>query len=114
VPGKGIVADLNMDMFLPLFPLKYLEVQGLGESTLGDDLRTVCEPTGVQLQADKQPDHNRFIRSDQYSSLSRRACRRWPSNSGGCRVRRRRRFLTIGRKSGITGRQTMRTNPWMR
>ena len=69
VPAKAIVADLNMDMFLPLFPLKYLEVQGLGESTLGDDIRAVCEASGVQVQADKQPDHNRFIRSDQYSFI---------------------------------------------
>jgi len=69
VDGKNIVADLNMDMYLPLFPLKYLEVQGLGESSLGDDIRTVCESAGVQVQADKQPDHNRFIRSDQYSFI---------------------------------------------
>jgi Zn-dependent M28 family amino/carboxypeptidase len=69
VDAKSIVADLNMDMFLPLFSLKYLEVQGLGESTLGDDIRAVCETTGIQVQADKQPDHNRFIRSDQYSFI---------------------------------------------
>jgi len=71
VNAKNIVADLNMDMYLPLFPLKYLEVQGLGESTLGDDVRAVCEQAGVQVQADKQPDHNRFIRSDQYSFIRR-------------------------------------------
>jgi Zn-dependent M28 family amino/carboxypeptidase len=69
VDRKQIVADLNMDMYLPLFPLKYLEVQGLNESTLGEDLRAVCEQAGVQVQADKQPDHNRFIRSDQYSFI---------------------------------------------
>jgi Zn-dependent M28 family amino/carboxypeptidase len=67
--GKNIVADLNMDMYLPLFPLKYLEVQGLNESTLGEDIRAVCAEAGVQVQADKQPDHNRFIRSDQYSFI---------------------------------------------
>ena len=69
VPKQSIVADINMDMFLPLFPLKYLEVQGLGESTLGDDIRAVCEKAGVQVQADKEPDKNRFIRSDQYSFI---------------------------------------------
>lgn len=69
VPKKSIVADINMDMFLPLFPLKYLEVQGLAESTLGDDIRAVCEKAGVQVQADKEPDKNRFIRSDQYSFI---------------------------------------------
>lgn len=69
VPKKSIVADINMDMFLPLFPLKYLEVQGLAESTLGDDIRAVCEKAGVIVQADKEPDKNRFIRSDQYSFI---------------------------------------------
>lgn len=68
VEGK-YVADINMDMFLPLFPLKYLEVQGLTESTLGDDIRAICEGAGIQVQADKEPNKNRFIRSDQYSFI---------------------------------------------
>ena len=67
VDRKQIVADINMDMFLPLFALRYLEVQGLDESTLGDDIRAVCESQGVIVQADKEPNRNRFIRSDQYS-----------------------------------------------
>jgi hypothetical protein len=66
-----IVADLNMDMFNPLFPLRYLEVQGLGESTLGDDIRAVAEPVGVQVQPDQEPEHNLFIRSDQYSFIKK-------------------------------------------
>jgi Peptidase family M28 len=69
VPIKSIVADINMDMFLPLFPLKYLEVQGLGESTLGDDIRAVCQKFGVAVQADKEPNRNLFIRSDQYNFI---------------------------------------------
>lgn len=71
VDGRNIVADLNMDMFLPLFPLKQLEVQGLGESTLGDLVREAAAEAGVQVQADKEPDRNRFIRSDQYSFIRR-------------------------------------------
>src|SRR5262249_12668144 len=35
-PRNSIVADINMDIFLPLYALRYLEVQGLNESTLGD------------------------------------------------------------------------------
>jgi Zn-dependent M28 family amino/carboxypeptidase len=66
-----LVADLNMDMYLPLFPLKYLEVQGLDESTLGDDTRDVAGRAGVEIQADKEPEHNRFIRSDQYSFIKK-------------------------------------------
>lgn len=65
VPKQQIVADLNMDMFLPLFPLRFLEVQGLGESTLGNDARAVCQLNDVEVQFDKQPDENRFVRSDQ-------------------------------------------------
>jgi hypothetical protein len=64
-----IVADLNMDMYNPLFALKYLEVQGLAESSLGDDIRAVAESAGVQVQADQEPEHNLFIRSDQYSFI---------------------------------------------
>src|SRR6266436_5676349 len=68
VQGK-IIADLNMDMYLPLFPLKFLEVQGLGESSLSEDVIAVAKDAGVTVQADKQPDHVRFIRSDQYSFI---------------------------------------------
>jgi Zn-dependent M28 family amino/carboxypeptidase len=56
-----------MDMYLPLFPLHYLEVQGLGESTLGNDIRGVAQLNDVEVQFDKQPPQNRFIRSDQAS-----------------------------------------------
>jgi hypothetical protein len=70
VQGK-IIADINMDMFLPLFPLKWLEVQGLNESSLGDDIRAVAEQAGVKVQADKEPNRNRFIRSDQYSFIKK-------------------------------------------
>jgi len=69
VPKQNIVADINMDMFLPLFPLRYLEVQGLAESTLGNDIREICEKAGIAVQADKEPDRNLFIRSDQYSFI---------------------------------------------
>jgi Zn-dependent M28 family amino/carboxypeptidase len=67
VNRKQIVADINMDMFLPLFALHYLEVQGLDESSLGADIRAIAEPLGITIQADKEPQRNRFIRSDQYS-----------------------------------------------
>ena len=70
VKGR-IVADLNMDMFLPLFPLKWLEVQGLNESSLGDDIRRVAGDAGVNVQADKEPNRNRFIRSDPYSFIKK-------------------------------------------
>ena len=69
VERKHIVADINLDMFMPLFDLKWIEVQGLAESTLGDTVREAAKEYGVQVQADKEPDQNRFIRSDQYSFI---------------------------------------------
>jgi hypothetical protein len=69
VAARSIVADINMDMFLPLFALRYLEVQGLNESSLGDDIRAVAQENGVEVQADKEPERNRFIRSDQYNFI---------------------------------------------
>jgi hypothetical protein len=67
VPRSKIIADLNMDMYLPLFPLHFLEVQGLGESTLGNAARAAAQLNDIEVQFDKQPDENRFIRSDQAS-----------------------------------------------
>jgi Peptidase family M28 len=68
--AKGpIVANLNMDMFGPFYPLRRLEVQGLAESTLGDDVRVIASSMGVEVMPDLEPDHNLFIRSDQYSFI---------------------------------------------
>jgi Zn-dependent M28 family amino/carboxypeptidase len=70
-PGKGVnlVADINSDMFLPLYPMKRLLVFGLDESSLGDDARAVAGELGLDVQSDPQPQRNRFIRSDQYSFI---------------------------------------------
>ena len=63
----SLVADVNTDMFLPLFPLKTLMVLGLDESDLGQDIRAVAAEVGLGVQADPEPERNRFVRSDQYS-----------------------------------------------
>ncbi len=67
VPETGIVADLNMDMFMPIFALKKLHVQGLAESTLADDARAVGADHKIEIAVDPEPDRNSFIRTDQYS-----------------------------------------------
>ncbi len=67
--GQKIVANLNSDMFLPLYPLKRLVVFGLEESDLADDVRAAAAELGVEVQTDPQPQRNRFIRSDQYSFI---------------------------------------------
>jgi len=69
VPFRQIVADLNLDMFLPLYALTVIEVQGLAESSLGESARAAAKTLGVNVQTDREPDQNRFIRSDQYSFI---------------------------------------------
>ena len=68
---KSMVADLNMDMFLPLYPLHLATVWGLNESDLGDLARRVSKSLDVQVQDDPEPQRNVFIRSDQYSFIRR-------------------------------------------
>lgn len=67
VAEKAIVADLNLDMFMPIFALKKLHVQGLEQSTLGDQARTVGTAHHVEIAGDPEPDRNSFVRTDQYS-----------------------------------------------
>jgi hypothetical protein len=69
VRRSAIVANVNTDMFLPLFPLKTLMVLGLDESDLGQDIRAVAKDEGVAVQTDPEPQRNRFVRSDQYSFI---------------------------------------------
>jgi Zn-dependent M28 family amino/carboxypeptidase len=69
VPAAAMIANVNIDMFLPLFPLKTLMVLGLDESDLGGDIRAVAHEMSLAVQADPEPQRNRFIRSDQYSFI---------------------------------------------
>ncbi len=71
VPAKSIVADINVDMFLPIVPLKILAILGLEESDLGTRAATVAKSFGVLPQADPEPLRNIFIRSDQYSFIKK-------------------------------------------
>ncbi len=69
VEPKSMVADLNMDMYLPLYPLHSVIAYGLNESDLGDTLRRVAQSLDVEVQDDPAPQRNVFIRSDQYSFI---------------------------------------------
>ncbi len=71
VDPKSMVADINVDMFLPIVPLKILTVFGLTESDLGDAAREVAQSYGVTVQPDPEPQRNLFIRSDQYNFIRR-------------------------------------------
>jgi hypothetical protein len=69
VPAKSLVADINVDMFLPLYPFRILTVYGLDESTLGADAKLAGAQMGVKVQPDPAPLRNVFTRSDQYSFI---------------------------------------------
>lgn len=69
VKRDEMVADLNVDMFLPLFPLRILTVYGLDESDLSKQVRAVAGAMGIRVQADQEPQRNIFIRSDQYNFI---------------------------------------------
>ena len=71
VPRASIVANLNYDMALPLFPLTSVTVLGAEESSLGADARAVAEAVGLPLVPDPFPNRNSFTRSDQYSFIER-------------------------------------------
>jgi len=71
VPVKSMVADINIDMFMPFYPFKIMTVYGMDESTLGDDAKAVGAAMGVRAHADPDPTRNIFIRSDQYSFVLR-------------------------------------------
>lgn len=70
VPASSIVANINMDMVLPIFPLKSVIALGADESTLGQFAAATAARHGIATAPDPYPDRNSFVRSDQYSFIS--------------------------------------------
>lgn len=69
VPRKALIADCNMDMFMPLHELKALTFLGVDESTLGDTAKAVAAEFKLPVYPDPIPEQRRFTRSDQYSFI---------------------------------------------
>jgi len=69
VDANSIVADINIDMFLPIVPLQVLRVQGIDDSTLGDRAVDIAKSFGVKAVPDPEPLRNLFVRSDQYNFI---------------------------------------------
>ena len=69
LPVKSMVADINVDMYLPIIPVKVFTVYGLAESDLGDRVREAAASIGIPVQPDPKPQRNVFIRSDQYNFI---------------------------------------------
>jgi Zn-dependent M28 family amino/carboxypeptidase len=69
VAKSSIVADMNFDMALPIFPLKSVTALGADESSLGAVAASVGQSMGLPVVPDPFPDRNSFVRSDQYSFI---------------------------------------------
>jgi Zn-dependent M28 family amino/carboxypeptidase len=69
VAPKAIIADINVDMFLPIVPLKILKIGGLEESDLGARAAAIAESMSLKPIPDPEPLRNLFIRSDQYNFI---------------------------------------------
>ena len=69
IPKGAIVANLNFDMALPIFPLRSVIALGSEQSSLGPLASEVGRAMGLPLLPDPFPDRNSFIRSDQYSFI---------------------------------------------
>jgi len=69
VPKHDLVADLNFDMALPIFPLVAVTPIGYDQSSLGRDAEAVSQAMKLPIWPDPFPDRNVFIRSDQYAFI---------------------------------------------
>jgi Zn-dependent M28 family amino/carboxypeptidase len=67
VPAEALVADINMDMFLMLFPVRDLVPFGIEHSSLAGPTAEAARLLGFDLSPDPTPEEVRFIRSDQYA-----------------------------------------------
>jgi Zn-dependent M28 family amino/carboxypeptidase len=97
VPIGNVVANVNLDMFLPIIPLRMVRGYGVGESDLSVHLEAAAKEIGVTVQEDPEPEQNIFIRSDQYSLIKQGV----PAL-----------FLSIGFEPGSAESQTVTT--WFR
>ena len=67
VPSASIVADVNIDEDLMLWPLRDVVALGAEHSTLGKVVQQAAQHLNLDVSPDPVPEQVDFIRSDQYS-----------------------------------------------
>ncbi len=67
VPKENIVANVNTDMPTIIAPLLAVVPLGAEHSSLKEKVNIAANYFGLDVEADPEPEQNRFIRSDQYS-----------------------------------------------
>ncbi len=65
------VAVLNLDQLRPLYPFTILTTLALDESTLGQTVRDIAEPMGIEVRPDREPDRNLLQRTDHWPFMQR-------------------------------------------
>ncbi|WP_347158102.1 M28 family peptidase [Pontibacter chitinilyticus] len=69
VPLHNIVADINTDMPTIIAPLLSVVPLGADHSSLAEQVQQAAGYLGLDIEADPEPEQNRFVRSDQYSFI---------------------------------------------
>ena len=69
IPKAQMVANVNLDILRPIFPLKTLTTLALGESSLDDSVRATAALMGIRIQEDPEPLRGLLRRSDHFNFL---------------------------------------------
>ncbi|GMG85987.1 M28 family metallopeptidase [Biformimicrobium ophioploci] len=67
VPGDKMVANINLDMPLVLYPFNDVIAFGAEHSSLGETVARAAANAGIKLSPDPMPEQGLFTRSDHYS-----------------------------------------------
>ena len=71
VPLKKIVADVNLDMFVMIYPVRDVVAYGAEHSSLGRVVEEAAKQVGFEVSPDPAPEETVFIRSDQFPFVRR-------------------------------------------
>ncbi len=69
VEQKRLVADINLDMLRPLFPLKALTMLARDRSTLADAAESVGQAMHIEIRPDREPERGLLQRADHWPFL---------------------------------------------
>jgi Zn-dependent M28 family amino/carboxypeptidase len=67
VPREGLIANVNLDMVMMLYPLLDVVAYGAEHSTIEEPIARAASRLDLRLSPDPTPEEVLFIRSDQYS-----------------------------------------------
>jgi hypothetical protein len=72
VPKSAIVANVNTDMPTAIAPLLSIVPLGAEHSSILGNVKFAADYLGLDIEADAEPEQNRFVRSDQYNFVVNR------------------------------------------